>query len=125
LHDNDVDFENIEHGWEGFVDTPWMIGKWIADAIDIPGSEPHDGGGNMINCTLTRRVHIVEAIEKLQSHRQGLLNFWIYKHHARDLQFEEDVTKGMTCDRASARAKDMTAERSGEQLPLYDRQASR
>ena len=65
LHDNDIGFENVEHGWESLCDTPWMVRERIADAIDIPGSEPHDDGGNRVNCTFTRRLSIVEAIEEL------------------------------------------------------------
>lgn len=65
LHDNDIGFEDIEHGRESLCDTPWMVREWVANAIDIPGSEPHDDGGNRVNCTSTRRSNIVEATEEL------------------------------------------------------------
>lgn len=70
LHDNDVGLEDIEHSRESLVDTPWMVREWIADAIDIPGSEPHGDGGNRSICTFTRRLSIVEAVENSSNHRR-------------------------------------------------------
>lgn len=59
LHDDDVGFEYIEHSRESLRDTPWMVRKWITDAIDIPGSESHDDGGSRVNCRFTSRSNIV------------------------------------------------------------------
>ena len=45
LHDDDVSFEDVEHGVEGALVAPWLIAKRVADAVDVPGcdAEGHCG----------------------------------------------------------------------------------
>jgi hypothetical protein len=36
LHNHNVRLQDIEHGIKGPLVAPWLISKWIANAIDIP-----------------------------------------------------------------------------------------
>lgn len=44
LHDDDVRLQDIEHGIECPVRTPWLVAKGIANAVDIPGGDANHGG---------------------------------------------------------------------------------
>jgi hypothetical protein len=52
----------------------------------------------------------------------SLLDFWICKHHARDFQFGEDVTKGMTCNAAAASAEGPRRDSGAERRAASTRQ---
>lgn len=36
LHDYNIRLQDVEHGIESPVLAPWLVAKWIADAVDIP-----------------------------------------------------------------------------------------
>jgi hypothetical protein len=36
LHDDNVRFEDVEHGIERPRVAPWLVAKWVANAVDIP-----------------------------------------------------------------------------------------
>lgn len=45
LEHNNIGLENFEHAVESPLVPPWLVSKWIANAIDVPGGDPdaHDG----------------------------------------------------------------------------------
>jgi hypothetical protein len=43
LHNDNIGLQNIKHGIEGALFAPWLVAKWVADAIHIPsGDTDHD-----------------------------------------------------------------------------------